>query len=169
MNQPQLDQLIELARRRVLTGEELARLNALLEANPAAWPDRNAELALTRLLTRLPDAPLASNLSSRVMREIEIVEAATGRASPFPAWLTLRGWVGRLAGATAVIGLSVAGWMQYQSWQRAEFARGIATISEVAAVPSVEVLRDFEAIHTFVRVPSAIEVEADTSLLAALQ
>src|SRR5690606_38094621 len=107
MNQPQLDQLIELARRRVLTGAELARLNALLEANPAAWPDRNAELALTRLLTRLPDAPLASNFSTRVMREIEIVEAATGRASPFPAWLTLRGWVGRLAGATAVIGLSV--------------------------------------------------------------
>ncbi len=169
MKQPELDLLIDLARRRVLTDEERARLDQLLAANPAGWPNHADELALTRLLDRLPDAPLASNFSSRVMQAIELAEADVIRASQRRSWLSLRGWMGRLAWSTAAVALSLTSWAQYRTWQRTEYARSITAISEVAAVPSVEMLRDFEVIHTFARVPTAVEAEADISLLAALQ
>ncbi len=169
MKQPELDLLIDLARRRVLTNEERARLNQILEVNPGGWPNRDEELALTGLLDRLPAAPLASNFSARVMQAIELAEADSGRTAKRRSWLNLRGWMGRLAWSTAAIALSLTSWTQYRTWQRTEYARSITAISEVAAVPSVEMLRDFEVIHTFARVPTAVEAEADISLLAALQ
>ena len=168
MNQPELEQLMELARRRVLTAAEEARLDTLLEPDPKAWPDRAEELFLTRLLARLPDAPLASNFSSRVMRAIELEDVQAARATGRPPGF-LRGWFGRLAWGTAAVMLSFTGLVQYRSWQRAEYARSVTAISEVAAVPSVEVLRDFEAVQSFTRAPSATEADADLKLLALLQ
>lgn len=168
MNEPELEQLIELARRRVLTAAEQVRLTALLGTNPKAWPDRAEATALTRLLARLPDAPLASNFSTRVMRSIELEDAQAARATGHPIHL-FRRWFVRLAWGTAAVALSFTGWVQYRSWQRAEYARSITAISEVAAGPSVEVLRDFEAVQSFTRAPSATEADADLKLLALLQ
>ncbi|HAV63998.1 MAG TPA: hypothetical protein DCY13_16735 [Verrucomicrobiales bacterium] len=167
MNQAELAQLMELARRRPLSEAERARLNALLEANPQAWPDRDDDMGLARLLATLPDAPLASNFTSRVMAAIEREEAATsgGRVRNWQP----RRWFLRLAGAAAVAAVTATGWWQYRSWQRAEFAASLAAVSEVAAVPSVELLKDFEAIQSYAKVPPGIDVEGDLSLLAALQ
>lgn len=162
MNPPELEQLIDLARRRVLSADEQARLNTLLEAKPAAWPERDEELALTRLLSRLPDAPLASNFTSRVMQAIELDEALRPRKS-WPRWFSRLAWV------TAVIALSGISWTQYQSWQREQTARSVKVIAEVAAVPSVEILRDFDAVQSFARVPPVTDAQGDLALLNALQ
>lgn len=168
MNPAELEQLIELARRRPLSAAEQARLDALLEASPNAWNDRAGDIGLARLLARLPDAPLASNFTSRVMAEIDRAEAGAMSASPVRVWSPRR-WFLRLAGTAAVTAVTAAGWWQYRSWQRAEYAASIAAVSEVAALPSVEVLRDFEAIQSFANVPPSFDVEGDLSLLAALQ
>jgi hypothetical protein len=170
VNPIEIEQLIDLARRRVLTETEQARLDALLTADPNAWPGHDEELALTRLLARLPDAPVSSNFTARVMGEIDAVETALERdALRRPGWFSLRSWFGRLVWSTGTVALMFIGVIQYREWQRAEYARGVAAVSEVAAVPSVEALQDFDAIHAFTRLPFAIDAEADDSLLAALE
>ncbi|MBI1176411.1 hypothetical protein GC207_03125 [bacterium] len=168
MNQHELEQLIDLARRRPLTHDEQARLTHLLEADPAAWPDRDDELALTRMLRGLPDAPLASNFSARVMQAIDLEEAVAARTRKpsSPAW---RRWFIRLAGATAIVAISAISWIQYQHWQRAETAQSVKFITEVAAVPSVDILRDFDAVQSLSHVPPLADVQADGELLKALQ
>lgn len=170
MNSPELEQLIETARRRVLSAAEQGRLDSLLAAAPAAWPDQDKELALTRLLAALPDAPLASNFSARVMQAIDLAEAQAGRESvPRSGGWWLRRWFGRLAWTTAALVLSGFSWMQYQGWQRSETARSIQVITEVATVPSVAVLKDFDAIQSFASVPPTMDVQGDLELLNALQ
>jgi len=163
-----LERLKDIARRRPLTPAEQAELKELLAATPTAWPEYREEQVLTRLLTRLPAATVSSNFSARVMREIATLESAAS-ASVRPRWFGLRHWMGRLGWTTAVVALSLVGWTRYQTQQRTEYVHSLTAIGEVASVPSVEVLRDFEVIHTFARVPSAVEAEADVSLLAALQ
>jgi len=63
-------------------------------------------------------------------------------------WLRTLGWVPRLAGV-ALLGMAgYLGHHQYRAAQRAELARNVVEISELAtAVPSAEVLRDFTAIR----------------------
>ena len=168
MNPPELVRLMELARRRVLTEREQTQLNTLLAAYPEAWPERQDEQALARLLRRLPGAPLASNFSARVMRAIELEDAQSARTARQPVG-RFRGWFARLSWSTVAVALSLTGWVQYRAWQRAEYARSVTTISEVAALPSVEVLRDFDVVQSFTRAPSATETEADLKLLALLQ
>jgi hypothetical protein len=167
MNPPELEHLMDLARRRVLRPDEVARLTALLEQSPEAWPDRDAELALTRLLKHLPDAPLSSNFSARVMQAIDLEDQRKAGARPaatrLPRWLVRLGW------ATATVAVVGESWFEYQDWQRAETARSIQVITEVAAVPSVEVLRDFEVIPSFARVPPIADMQGDLDLLNALQ
>lgn len=172
MNPPEQEQLIDLARRRVLTAEEQARLDHLLEAAPTAWPERDEELALSRLLAGLPDAPLASNFSTRVMQAIDRVEAEAARESasrPSPFWGWPRRWFGRLAWTTAAVAVTGVSWWQYQNWQRTETARSLQVITEVATVPSIEVLKDFDVIQSFASVPPAMDIEGDLELLNALQ
>jgi hypothetical protein len=168
MNPPELEQLIETARRRVLSSAEQSRLDVLLEAAPATWPERDEELALTRLLTRLPDAPLASNFSARVMQAIDLADAQAVREARESSWWPRR-WFGRLAWTTAAVAVTGISWLQYQNWQRTETARSIQFITEVAVVPSVEVLTDFDAIQSFASVPPTMDVEGDLELLNALQ
>jgi hypothetical protein len=172
MNSPELEQLIETARRRRLSAAEQSRLDTLLQGAPAAWPERDDELALTRLLAGLPDAPLASNFSARVMQAIDLAEAQAGRESTPRAvavgWWPHR-WFGRLAWTTAALVVSGFSWMQYQGWQRSETARSIQVITEVATVPSVAVLKDFDAIQSFASVPPTMDVQGDLELLNALQ
>jgi len=65
--------------------------------------------------------------------------------------------------------VAILGWRQNLKRERAALAESVAAISEVASVPTVEVLRDFDAIQSFGTVPPESDVEADLSLLAALQ
>lgn len=167
MKQTELEQLIDRARRRILSNDERTRLNILLEGDPAAWPERDEELALTQLLSRLPDAPVSSNFSVRVMRAIDLADRQPGRNPS--AGNSLRRWFARLSWATAALALAGLSWVHYQGWQRAETARSVKFISEVAAVPSVEILRDFDAVQSLGNMPPAMDVQGDTELLTALQ
>lgn len=169
MNPSALDQLIELARRRPLNDAELTRLNELLAASPQAWPDRGPDERLAQLLARLPDAPLASNFTMRVMAEIDRLNSHEA-APPPGARHWWRRWLPRLAGATTVAAVLAAGWWQYRTKRLADYAASVAAVSEVAApLPDLELLKDFEAIHSFAHVPPGFDVEGDLSLLAALQ
>src|SRR6266566_6235520 len=71
MNDAAFNQLLDTARRRKLTGEEEARVQACLARDPQARAVWEEELALSQLLNRLPDAPLASNFTAQVLQAVE--------------------------------------------------------------------------------------------------
>lgn len=170
MKNDDFNELMEQARLRSLSPEEEGRLQEFLEADPGVWPDRNADIALNGLLGTMPDAPLASNFSSRVMQAIELEEKRVQRVNrPLsPHWWT-HSWWARLGIVSCLATLAVVGWQQNQKRARVELAESVATISEVAAIPSVEILIDFEVIQSLGAAPPEAEMEADLNLLAALE
>lgn len=170
MKSDELNDLMDKARRRVLHPDDRKRVEQLLEADPAAWPDWKEDMALTQLLDGIPDAPVATNFTSRVMQAVALEDSRTKpRGIPLTLYWLTHSWFARLGIVTSVAIAAVLGWQQNQKWERAALAESMVTISEVAAVPSVEILKDFEVIQSLGAVPPAAEVEADLTLLAALE
>ena len=142
MKQPEIETLLQTARERDLTGGELAKLERWLAANPAEQAEWEA---LDRLLAALPDAPVATNFTARVLDEVR--RAETAHPALGQAW-----WQRLLAPqfrpvqivATATLAMVIGG-VGYQSHlnqSRAEMAAAVASIAEFP--PGF--LADFEAI-----------------------
>ena len=143
MKQPEFENLLQTARERDLTDAELAKLERWLAANP----DEQAEWeALDRLLVALPDAPVASNFTARVMDEVRRAEAAAPALG--------QAWWQRLlapqfrpiqiaAAATLAMVLGGVGYQSHLNQSRAEMAAAVASIAEIT--PGF--LADFEAIE----------------------
>jgi anti-sigma factor RsiW len=143
MKQPEFENLLQTARERDLTDAELAKLERWLAANP----DEQAEWeALDRLLVALPDAPVASNFTARVMDEVRRAEAAAPALG--------QAWWQRLlapqfrpiqiaAAATLAMVLGGVGYQSHLNQSRAEMAAAVASIAEI--IPGF--LADFEAIE----------------------
>jgi negative regulator of sigma E activity len=198
MNDPVYHQLLETAWKRPLSSEESARLEVYLEAHPedrSAWEE---EMSLKRLLERLPERPVSSRFTARVMAAVEgqtgpEPAAETVAESPLASWLAwLRsfGWAPRIAAVTLAAVLAGVGYQQYQAHLRAERARSVALVADVAALPElgltmttnslypapdrfdqatvsgVQVFQDFEPIYRLSQVPPPM---VDDELLAALE
>jgi anti-sigma factor RsiW len=170
-----LEEWIEIHRRRPLRPGEREQLESLLALDPALRGQWEQEVALTRFLHNLPDAPVPSNFNAAVWAAVTRQPAAVGWSGPgFLGWL---GWPRpglRLAAAVGAVALLIGGFghQQYQSFQRSriaasltEISRGVEVASAVAQLPPTEVLQDFEAIYSLSHVRSL----ADEELLAALQ
>jgi len=143
MNQSEFDNLLQTATERDLTDGELARLERWLAANPA---DQAEWEALDHLLATLPDTPVATNFTARVLDEVHCAEAAQPAIGQ--AW-----WRKLLApqfrpiqiAAAAALAMVIGG-VGYQSHlnqSRAEMAAAVASIAEFT--PGF--LADFEAIE----------------------
>ena len=166
-------ELLETRWRRALTEAEQARLQALLAADPALAADWQAELALGRILQRLPEPSLSSNFTAQVMRA---VETGADRAQAWPGWSWSRHWVAgvwpKLAWSAALILLVTATLYGYQRMDRTRLVRDLAQLPAVETLPAPEVLRDFDAIQqlSFVALPAKeAAVVSDDDLVKALQ
>ena len=146
MKQPEFENLLQTARERDLTDAELAKLERWLAANP----DEQAEWeALDRLLVALPDAPVASNFTARVLDKVR--RAETARQALDQAWwrklLAPQFRPIQIAAAAALaMVVVVVGYQSHLNRNRAEMAaslHAVATIAEMA--PGL--LSDFEAIE----------------------
>ena len=93
-NDPIYNRLRELSWRRELTAAEEAELRAWLAAHPEAQADWEAEAGLNEALRQLPDAPVPSNFTARVLQAVER-EAALRERRRGARW---RVWHGRGAG-----------------------------------------------------------------------
>ncbi|MCU0772085.1 MAG: hypothetical protein MUE94_10010 [Verrucomicrobia bacterium] len=158
----------EAAWRGPLTPEQARQLESRWAAHPdecRAWEE---EVALTRLLARLPDAAAPSNLTARVLSAIDArtPEPEVGVSGLALGWLRTRGWLPRLAGVAVLVVAGYVGHHQYQTHsQEAALVRSVVEVSELAtAVPSVEVLQDFTAIRNL-----GSAAVPDEELLALLQ
>ncbi|MBI2948458.1 MAG: hypothetical protein HYY23_12510 [Verrucomicrobia bacterium] len=132
-----------------------------------AWED---EIRLNHLLHHLPDAPLPSNFTARVLSLAEqeadrrTPSALPGRWQSFTQVLLSMRWSARLAILSAIVAIGLVSVYQYQILARQEVARSVAEVSSVASLP-MDVLMNFEAIQ---RLPEKSR-EVDVELLAALK
>ena len=167
MNEPLHDELLRLSFRSELTPDERVRVEAFLTAHPelrGAWEE---EHALSRALSALPDAPVSSNFTARVLEAVDFDEAATRRERErrwWKNWRVLK--VPRLAWATLLL---VAGWLAFQEYhasKRTEMGRAVSVVSKnLVELPNPELLQDFDAINSLREVSTI----SDGELLTALQ
>jgi hypothetical protein len=165
-NDPTYNRLRELSWRRKLTAVEAAELRAWLAAHPKAQTDWETEAGLNEALGRLPDAPVPSNFTARVLQGVERDRAAQlrGRRRKWQVWLRWR-WLPKAAVAAVILGAGLVSYQQVANVaRRAEYARSVAVVSEVASLPGLETLKDYDAILVSNPIPSA-----DEELLVALQ
>jgi len=157
-----ISRLRESGWRRKLTGAEQAELDAWLAANPGTRADWERESALQTALERLPETPVPSNFTARVMQAIEREE---GRAR---AWNWSWNWhvlVPRVAIATAVVMLAGLTFHQYSLRnQRVALVKSLALATAGQPVPSPEALENLDAIRRMSR-----PQHADDELLALMQ
>jgi anti-sigma-K factor RskA len=158
-NEPLQNQLRELAWRRKLTGAERAELRA----QPEAQADLELESRLSDALARVPDAPVPSNFTARVLQSIER-EEARGARTQSGSWYW-RVLVPRIAVAVAVVAFAGLAYQHHESDKRAQLARDVALLARAQSLPSVEALKNFDAIQRM----SQTTTRADVELLALLK
>ena len=163
MNDPKQDKWREASWRRPLTPAEAAELHSWLSAHPADAADWEAEIELSQALRQLPEAPVSSNFTARVLAEATHLQSASGRRtrSARPWWLSL---VPRMAVATLLVATGLAAYHQHQVARRERIARDLATLPDVAAISDPKVIQDFEAIRRLGQTPPA-----DEELIALLK
>jgi hypothetical protein len=172
MKDPEFQLWVERIQRRPLSPEEMESLRQRAGSDPVVGEFWETEVGLTRRLHELPDAPVASNFTARVLQAVE---------SARPTRLGWREALGRRlwmrpacygAGAALVFLLGVWAYLDHQSTSRARMAaslvritRGVDAAAGAAQLPPLQVLQDFEAIRQL----SRAQPLADESLLAALR
>lgn len=160
MNNPDYQRWREQAWRRKLTQTELAELRA---AHPEAAAEVEIEATLSDAMARLPDAPVPSNFTARVLQGIEREALPTEPGSRRWSWVW-RVFVPRTAVAMLVIGGSVFAVRQHQVNQRTIMAESLKAVAAVQALPSAQALEDFDVIQKLDSNPAA-----DKELIALLQ
>jgi negative regulator of sigma E activity len=119
------------------------------------------EAQLTAALAKIPDAPVASNFTARVLAAIEL-EAAEAARSRGWHW-NWRSLLPRVAVATAVLVFAGVSIQRYEAnSQRAALVKNVAMVAAAQPLPSVEALNNFDAI-------ARMSQRADDQLLALMQ
>lgn len=170
MNDSLYKALLETSWRRKLTPEEDARLQEYLVTHPEAQAEWEEEAALNFHLERLPDAPLSSNFTARVLQEVELEEAREKKEYSFSVGSWWQRWIKRHLPQTATVMLLFAllafGFQQHKASTRRQVADSVGKFYSATAVfPMPEVFGDFEVIHQL----GQVQPVSDEELLAALQ
>jgi len=157
--EPIQNRLREFVWRRKLTEAE----REALRASPEAQADWELESRLTEALARLPDAAVPSNFTARVLQAVEREELQTGRKRGWRGW-NWRAMLPRAAVAVAVVALAGLTIQQHElGVHRAQLAQSVAQFASAQPLPSVDALKNFNAIQRM------SQPHADEELLALLQ
>ena len=163
-NDPAHDPFRELFWRRDRTNAEQEELREWLATHPDSRMDAEAEDRLNALLNTLPDAPVSSNFTSRVVQAVER-EAWGQPPTHRVAWTwTLRSILPRVAMVVTVTCVGIYAWNRHTVAQRAQMAQSVMAVSEVESLPAAAFLEDFEAIRKLGRT-----APVDEELLALMQ
>lgn len=124
------------------------------------FPDAELEKRLTEALAKLPDAPVASNFTARVMAAIDLEKSRVRRQWKFN-WHSL---LPRVAIATIALAMAGVAINQHEiSVQRRQMANSVALVAS-QPLPSVDALQNFAAIKRMSQ-----PAHADDELLALYQ
>lgn len=157
--EPIQNQLRELVWRRKLTPAEHAEPHI----PPESQADLELESRLTEGLARLPDVAAPSNFTARVLQAIERDELQPARQRG-GRWWNWRALLPRTAvGAAVVIMVGLTIQHHELNMQRAQLAQSVAQAAVAEPMPSIDALRNFNAIQRM------SQPHADEELLALLQ
>ena len=165
MQNMEYEKLKEASWRRPLTAAERAWLREWLAAHPQAQELWEGEAALNGLLRRLPKATVSSNFTARVLQAAQRQPAKPAwrrRLEMFP-WLPA-GWMPRTALAVAMVCSGLLSLHEYEALHRIQKAQAVASVSRLAALPSIDWLENFDTINRMNKVNVA-----DDDLLTVLQ
>jgi|SRR5437588_11763100 len=162
-NDPLYHQLLEQSWRRKLTDAEEAELRAWLAAHPEAQPDWDAEAGLSEALGALPNVPVATNFTARVLQSVER-RTATDLRPARPRWRLWPRWLPRVAFAAILLGAGFVSYHAAQGARREKLVRSVEVVSQVSSLPSPQILENFDAIRALPPTPPA-----DVQLLTLLQ
>jgi anti-sigma factor RsiW len=163
MNDPLYHRLRETHWRRKLNAAEEAELRAWLAAHPEMEADWAAEAGLSGALGRLPDAPVPTNFTARVLNAVE--REARGPRRMSAGWKSAwHRFLPKAAVAAVVAAMGLVSYERHEATQRAVLARNLATVADVAAVPNPDLMQDFEAVRRLGQTPPA-----DDELLALMR
>ena len=161
---PFYEKLREISWRRKLNSDEEHELREWLAAHPETQESLDLETGLTEALRKMPDVPLASNFTARVLQAVEreTMAAARTKDSRWKVWRKLPRWLPKVASATVVV---MAGLLAYFH-NNSVVANQRAAARSVAGVPlpSPEILTNFDAIRIVSSTPAP-----DEQLLALFQ
>src|SRR5258708_3148486 len=137
MNESSLEQLREISWRRKLTPAEQARLSEWLAAHPEAQAEWETETGLNEVLAGLPNVPVASNFTARVVeaarREADGVQRSAKRSKKSVIfWMR---WLPKAGLGAVVLAAGLISYNHIQSARRAEWAQSLATVAEVPSLP----------------------------------
>jgi hypothetical protein len=125
-----------------------------------AQPELESDARLTASLAKIPDVPVSSNFTHRVMQAIELEEARAARKGIF-RW-NWHAVLPRIAVAMAVLVLGGVSFQHYETAaQRNLLARNIAEVASAHPLPSVDALQNYDAIQRMSQ-----PARADNDLLA---
>ena len=156
-SEPIQNPLRETVWRRKLTEAERAGLRE----QPETQAELELESRLTAGLARLPDAAVPSNFTARVLQAVERETVLRPRPTVWRwSWHVL---APRLAVGVAVIGIAGLAYQRHEFNQRARLAQNVARLAGTQTMPSVEALKNFNAIQRM------SQPHADEKLLALLQ
>ena len=121
----------------------------------------NLDARLDAALRALPDKPVASNFTARVLQAVERNDGARPARGNY---FSLFNWLPRTAVATLAVMFALLTYEVRTQARSTELAHSLAAFSQVAAMPSPDVLKDFETVRLLNPKPGA-----DRELLALLQ
>jgi len=118
---------------------------------------------LRELLSRLPDAPVPSNFTARLMQAVELEESRRARRWNF-SW-NWNAWLPRITVTAAAVLFAGLTFHHHElTSQRAALAKNVALVAESQPLPDVDALKNFDAIQRMGQ-----PAHADEELLALLQ
>jgi len=153
MNESDYNQLREKSWRHKLSPAEEAALRAWLAEHPGSEADGETESLLTEALAQLPDAPVSSNFTARVLQAVER-EATTANLPKISrvTWF-LRSLMPKAAVAAVIFAVGVLSYHEHTLAKRAELAQGVKVVAGVSSLPSPEILQDFDTIRQISSTP----------------
>ena len=161
MNDVRKEELIRLSMQRELTIEEESKLESWLATHPEARAQWEEERALSRAIQSLPDVPVSSNFTARVLQAVDADHAAETRKERSSPWF--RFLLPRIGWAVAVTVLVAVG---IRSTIRPKPEDVLVNLPvDFAKLPTPDVLADFDAINQL----RQASVTTDDRLLEALQ
>lgn len=163
MNNAMFDELLALRHKRPLTPDEQARLKGWLAAQPADRARWMEEAALRNALHRLPEPQMPTNFMARVWQDIEAAERRSAATQAgWRAWLRWPSLAQQFALAVLLLAAVVI-FQARRTRTQVQVARSIEQVATLAHLPSVALLKDFEAISRL------NQSAADVELLAAFE
>ncbi len=170
MNDAAFNRLLDIALRRKLTAQEQAQVQAWIDRDPRAKARWEEEMALSHLLQELPDAPLASNFTARVLQAVERDATRQRQAPEIFRWFGLRRPAQQCAVACLAVVLGVLGYWRYESVRRERMALALQRLAPHFETPSTAVaLTPDELWKNFDAINQLPQTQTDEELIAVLK